>query len=586
MHRNYIQFILICFLSLIFLFPESAEAQKREKKKRKKDKTEKLDQSFEEGDLDAEAEFYFVEAMRHLMLEDYDKAQKYFEKVLEVKPGLAAANYKIADLYLMQGKPRDALGYAKKALEADNQNQAYYLLLARIYEYEQDFQKAANTLNDLLENVEGAEEHYFDLALIQTYLEDYEGALSTYQKIEDFFGMSAEIIQQKQRLLLKLNRLDEAIAEGDALIEAFPNEKEYVYDQIKLLLSNDKKVEARMVLNEILENDPDSPEALILLSDIYRSEEKLDSANMMLTKAFYNQSLDSESKMAIISNLMRFSYSEDEKNTLLRLTEILAEAHPKDGRVQAFRADVLLNFDEKELALEAYKKAIALDDSELLIWTNIVLLHFEMEDYDSVTYYASKALEIFPNQGRLWFMEGLGHYSKSDFVSARESLEMAEKYIVDKTAMRSDILSTLGDTYNSLELYEKSDEVYEEALSMNPNNEHVLNNYSYYLSLRNERLDEAAEMCEKLMQMSPDNSTYQDTYAWVLYKQGKYDEALELIVKAVVDSESGVVHEHHGDILFKLGRKDEALEAWRKASEFEDASEEIDRKIRDQKLYE
>lgn len=586
MHKNYISYILIFLFGLILIFSDNAEAQKRRKKKRKKSKTEKVDQEFSEGDLDAEAEFYFVEAMRHLMLEDFDKAKKYFEKTLDVKPDLPAANYKIADLYLMQGKAREALPYAKKALEGDNKNKSFYLMLARIYEFEQDFQKAANTLNELLDNVAGAEEHYFDLALIQTYLEDYEGALNTYQKIQDFFGMSAEIIQQKQRLLLKLNRLDEAISEGNKLIEAFPNEREFIYDQAKLLLSNDKKEEARVILNDILEQDPDNPEALILLSDIYRSEEKIDSANIMLNKAFYNHNLDSESKMAIVSNLMRFSFSGEDKNNILKLTEILSEAHPEDGRVQAFRADVLLNYQEKELALEAYKKAIKFDDSELLIWTNIVLLHFEMEDYDSVNYYASKALEIFPNQGRLWFMDGLGYYSKNDYKSARSSLELAEKYTIDKTAMRSDILSTLGDTYNSLEMYEKSDKVYEEALSINPNNEHVLNNYSYYLSLRGESLEKAEEMCEKLMSMSPDNDTYLDTYAWVLYKLEKYEEALKYIEKAVINSESGVVHEHYGDILFKLGKKDEALEAWKKASEFEDASEDINEKIRDKKIYE
>ena len=62
------------------------------------------------------------------------------------------------------------------------------------------------------------------------------------------------------------------------MIEAFPNEREYAYDLVKLLLSNDKKKEALERLNSILDEDPDNPEALILMSDIYRSEEKLDSA--------------------------------------------------------------------------------------------------------------------------------------------------------------------------------------------------------------------------------------------------------------------------------------------------------------------
>jgi tetratricopeptide (TPR) repeat protein len=548
------------------------------------DKTEQVEKNLK-GTL-TETAFYFIEGMKYFMLEEYDKAKKYFEQVIERDPEVSAAHYKMADLYLIQGMPRDALPYAKRALELDPKNKAYYLVLARIYEFQQDFQKAANVLQDLLNNIEGVEEHYYDLALIQTYLEDYEGALETYQKVIDFFGPSAEVMQQRQRLMLSLNRLDDAIEEGEKLIEAFPNEEDYVFDQVKLLIANERKDEAMQTLDEVLREEPDNPQALILLSDIFRNENKTDTANALLEKAFMNPKLNVESKINIISNLMRFSFSDEDQESLIRLADALAKAYPEDSRAVAFKADVLLNFQRKEEAIEAYKQAIKLDESALMIWTNIVLLYFEFEEFDSVNHYAAQALEIFPNQGRLWFMDGLGYYSKSDYKSAKKSLEMAAKYITEEGAMRSDILSTLGDTYNSLEEYEKSDSVYEEALKMNPFNEHVLNNYSYFLSLRNENLDKALEMCEKLMQRAGDNSTYLDTYAWVLFKLGRYEDALVEIQKAVTDSESGVVHEHYGDILYKLGRKEEAIDAWKKAKEFEDASDLIDKKISEGKYYE
>lgn len=580
MTKNKLNLIFILIIGTLFLVSHPGEAQFWKRKKEKNTRTIKS------KDLKTQSEFYFIEGMRYFVLEDYDKAKTNFEKVLDIDPNLAAAHYKIADLYLIQGQADKAMPFAKKALELDSKNKAYYLILARIYEFQQDYQRAALTLKELIENVEGGEEHYFDLALIQTYLEDYEGALETYDKVLEYFGPSSDVMQQKQRLLLRLNRLDEAVKVGQNMISSFPEEKELVYDQIRLLIANDREKEARTILNEKLEESPNSPEALILLSDLYRSEGKIDSANVQLNKAFQSPGINLESKMAIVTNLMRYSFGEDEQKSLLRLTEIINEMHPEESRAKTFQADVLLNFQKKEEALDTYKKVIQMDQSSLMVWTNIVLLHFEFGDYDSVTYYSKQALEYFPNQGRLWFMNGLGYYSLNDYQNAVKGLEQAEKFELENQTMRSDILSTLGDTYNSLEQFEKSDEAYEAALEINPDNEHVLNNYSYFLSLRNENLEKAQAMCEILMTISPDNSTYQDTYAWVLYKLGDYKKALTLIEKAIKDTNSGVVMEHHGDILYKLGRREEALESWKKAAEFEDASDLIDKKINDKVLYE
>ena len=93
----------------------------------------------------------------------------------------------------------------------------------------------------------------------------------------------------------------------------------------------------------------------------------------------------------------------------------------------------------------------------------------------------------------------------------------------------------------------------------------------------------AEEMSAKSNRLELNNASFQDTYAWIKFKQGEYNEAYTWILKSIENSNppSGEVLEHCGDILLKLNRKEEALEYWRKAKSAGGTSEEIDQKIRD-----
>ena len=135
-------------------------------------------------------------------------------------------------------------------------------------------------------------------------------------------------------------------------------------------------------------------------------------------------------------------------------------------------------------------------------------------------------------------------------------------------------------------MYEKSEIAYETALQYDPENSHVLNNYSYFLSLRSSNLDKALKMSAKLVELYPQEATFLDTHGWVLYTMGDYDKALIFLEKAAGLKEDGTIIEHLGDVLFRLGRVDEAVKQWERASKLDDASENIDKKILDRKLYE
>ena len=148
--------------------------------------------------------------------------------------------------------------------------------------------------------------------------------------------------------------------------------------------------------------------------------------------------------------------------------------------------------------------------------------------------------------------------------------------------------SSLADIYHTLNEHNLSDTFYEKALSIKPNNAIVLNNYAYYLSLRKVNLEKAKKMSLLSNNLDSTNSTYQDTYAWVLYSLNDFEGALKWILKSLKNGSdnSAVVVEHYGDILFKIGKINEAYEQWVKASQIGEGSRLLSKKIENKKLYE
>ena len=159
--------------------------------------------------------------------------------------------------------------------------------------------------------------------------------------------------------------------------------------------------------------------------------------------------------------------------------------------------------------------------------------------------------------------------------------------MVNNTPLKAEFYSYLGDAYHSVGDDNKSDECYEKSLDLIPDNIVVLNNYSYYLSLRGKDLEKAERMSKQCVELVPDQSTYEDTYGWVLYKQKRFNEAKEWLGKAInTGDNSPVILEHYGDVLYNLGEKKEALEYWKKAKGAGGNSELLNKKVREGVLNE
>lgn len=586
MHRKVFRnFIFVLFLSVTLLQSFNVLGQKKSKKKKNEVKVETKVVVSEEDRR--KAEMYHAEAEKYFILDDIAKAFVLYQRSLESDPANATAYYKIAQIYLKSNDAEKAVFNAQKAIELDETNKYFYLLLADIYTKKSNFVEAANTYEQMIAKCKNADEYLFELAAIYIYQENYDKALGIYNRIEDKFGLNEQVIAQKQKLYLKQSNLDMAIAEGQKLIDAYPGDSRYVLMLAEILISNNKSEKAVPYLEELVSNNSDNARALLMLSDYYRKHDDVEKADTYLNRAFGIPDLEIELKIQVLATFIQKLPNADIESLAISLGGKILTAHPDDSRAYEINGDLYMSLNRDDDALTNYKRAIELGASNFNTWQNVLQMEIKMENYKEAIKDGDQALELFPNQaGICWFL-GNAYLASKNYEMASEILERGKKLSNSNEELKSYFNGQLGDTYNNLKDYKKSDESYEAALAYNPDNDYVLNNYSYFLSLRKEKLDLAKKMSFKLVSRNPDNATYLDTYAWVLFVRGEYAESKIYIEKAVSSKDiSGTIIEHYGDILFKLGDVDLAVQQWLKAKGMDETSDLIDKKIADRKLYE
>ncbi|MBT9393302.1 tetratricopeptide repeat protein [Hymenobacter sp. NST-14] len=532
------------------------------------------------------SESYFVDGVRFLLLEDYNKALERLLKAYAINPTNAAINYKIAETNLLSGNLQDATNFARTAVKLDGQNPYYYLLLAQIYTSQKQYDEAAQLYNTLVQTVPNSGYYLFNLADLYMAQGKFEEALAAFEQAEKKFGALDEISFKKQQIYLRQNKLDLALQEGESLMSTNPDEVRYVLAQAQLYATNRRYPEAIRVAEQALRQDPDNPRARMILADVYRLQNNQPESEKQIKLAFASPGLDIDDKVRILIDYVKQLPNPALNETARELAAITTRVHPREAKAFSIAGDIETVTGNRTAARANYLKAIRLDNSRYQIWQQVVLIDAELSQTDSLLTHSEQALELFPNQAPLWFYNGVGYQLQKQPAKAVKSLEYGRKLATDNPELLAQFDTQLGDVYHELKDYPKSDAAYEAALVFDANNAQALNNYSYFLSLRGEKLDKAKDMAAKLVKAHPDNPTYLDTYAWVLYRLKDYGGARLQLEKALRNTSDATVVEHYGDALFQLGEVDKALAEWQRARKLGGASSLINRKIKDKKLYE
>lgn len=576
-------------LAILVLLTFSAEAQRR----KKSDETAQAS-----GIKLREAEFYFTEGEKFFILEDYAKALLYYQRTLEITPENATVHYKMAEVLSRSNKQDDLIRASlsiEQALKLEKKNKYFYILAANIYTSLTRFDKAAQVYEAMISEVKGTEEYLYELAAVYQYANKFDDAIRTYNRAEATLGINEISSIQKQRIYLEQGKTREAITEGEKLINNFPGEERYVMGFAETLAEKGMRTEAIQYLEKFAAQNEDAGNVRMLLAGYYRDNNMEDKARPLLLTLFDDPSIEIGSKLIILGSYnaelnqrkARNTPDPDRESFALSLLQKLKQNNPNDPNVHIVGGDLYLSTGKNREAQKEYLSAIELGEVNFEVWENLLLLETKLEQFDLVIQHSDQALEFFPNQRMVFYFNGYAHLRKRHYQEAVTALEQSKRLSVSMPSFVSDINALLGDAYNAMKDYDRSDKAYEEALLFNPNNTAVLNNYSYFLATRKANLEKAEKMAALLTKNNPDNPTFLDTQAWVLYMRGKYKDARKSIERAIGSGNANATHfEHYGDILFQLGDVDGAVKQWEKARGLNANSETLNKKIANRKIYE
>ena len=250
-------------------------------------------------------------------------------------------------------------------------------------------------------------------------------------------------------------------------------------------------------------------------------------------------------------------------------------------------ATVYYNSNDYNSAKDYYNQALERESSNFAALYQLSLCYIELHDYQGLIETTDKAISYYPEQPLFYLFKGIAYFNLKDYDTTVTVLEKGRKLSANKE-LTVNFDTYIGDTYNQLKNKQKAYEAYDRVLKSDPDNIYVLNNYAYYLSLDNQELERALQMSGKTIKAEPKNPTYLDTYAWILYKLERFQEAKKYMDKVFKYDKNpqGINYEHYGDIIYKLGDTKNAVKNWKKAKKLGDVSEFIDKKIKDEKLYE
>jgi len=583
-----LKLVVTAILAIFLMAPLQGNAQR----KKKKEAVVKSNQYIEQ-----EAEFYFIEGEKQYILEDYAKAVTNFRSSIQLVPTNDVAYFKLAQIYNTTNQLDAAKLSIIKAIDLNSENAYYYLLAADIYTNANNLKEATKYYEKLITKIPGEEHTFFQLGAIYLYLQEYEKALATYQRAEDYFGINEQASVQKQKIYLKLNQIDKAVEEGQKLINKFPGNPKFVVMLAELYASNNNNEEAILLTKNLLNSNSDVPGTRLFLADLYRKTKNLDQFESELTRAFGDNKVLINAKINAVMKYMALLPDQRLETMLPSLCNTIVATHPNDINGHLLQGDVYSSFLEKQLvdvneidafktmAIQGYASYIKFDESKFNVWQNLLNLELQQNDFDSVIVHGRLALEVFPNQTWLYLVNGIAHSGNEEWNDAIYYFEEGLKRSAKNNQLLALFYGYLGDSYHGSGDHEKSDNAYDQALKIEPNNELILNNYSYYLTLREQKLDKANEMSLKLMRLNSDNLAYLDTYGWVQYKLGNYEEAKRVFEKVTGNQQAnGENYDHYGDVLYMLGEIENAKTQWLKAKELNSNIKNINKKIEQGKI--
>ncbi len=539
---------------------------------------------------DSKQQYYyiFLEANRKKVLGDLNGALALYYQCLELDPSAAATMAEISKINEIIQNFEVAIKYAELASKNDPTNKWYKVNLAKLYLIIKDYNKAISTYEELYSINKTDLEIPYNLAALHNHVGNYKRAIELYNEIEKISGVNENLSIAKQQLFLTTGNRGKAYYEISKLINHFPNEAKYYGIKAEMYTNDKLFIKAYENYEKLFELDSTNALGLMSVIDFYRKKMDYENAFKTIEKVIFNEGITIDQKILIFVSLLNtqsefnINHQQIERHIL-----ILKKRYPNVQDVHTIYADYLIksnSFDDAQIEIKYILKKFK---GNIIIWEQLLSIYSFKSNFEELYSESLVAIDSFPKHPLFYLFNGLAANQTSRSKEAVVILEQGLKLIENKPELEIDFYTNLGESYHNQKNYSQSDYYFEFVLKKEPDNIYVINNYSYYLSLREENLEYAESLSRKSIMAEPNNSTYLDTYAWILFKLKKYQDA-KLYIKKSYDhggANSEVIVEHYGDIEFMLGNQREAIKLWQLSKEMGNTSEVLIKKIKENTIF-
>ena len=535
-------------------------------------------------------DYFYLEALRQQDMGNLTAAFDLLCHARDLNPQAPEVYFQLAGYYVDMKNDFLARAYFEKAAALDPDNTAYQEKLGQLYVTQKDYPDAIKAY----ERLYGSNKARTDVLqlLYQLYgsQNDYRKMISTLERLETVEGSNEQISLSKMQIYEQMGEKRKEYDELKSLVDSHPLELNYQVMFGNWLLQNGKKKEALQKYRDVLKDDPDNSLARLSMMDYYNSIGDQPTVNAIRQELLQSAKTEQNTKVELLRQVIAASQKDNTPDSMevMRLFSVALAAPQENADILMLKAAYMtLRKMPKTDINHVYEQAIEVEPdnsrARILLIQNI----WETEDYDKVIAICRPALEYNPDEMAFYYFQGMAQYQKHENDAALTTFRKGVGQIKPDSNpdIVSDFYAIMGDILHEKGLNDEAFQAYDSCLQWKPDNTAALNNYAYYLSVENRNLAKAEQMSYKTIKAEPSNSTFLDTYAWILFQEKRYEEAKIYIEQAIRNDStlSGVVKEHAGDIYAQTGDMEKALEYWQQSLEGGNTSATLKKKIQQKK---
>ena len=531
---------------------------------------------------------FFMEAMAQRQKGNNDAAFDLLRHCQKLNPEAPEVYYFLAQYYAAMRNSDKATECIKRAAALNPDNETYMETLAHNYIQQQDYASAIPVIEGVYERNKEREDLLEMLFQLYQQVDDYSNAINVLERMEQIDGKSERLSVAKSEILSRMGNQKAAVAEMEALAKQFPNDLNYLVMYGEALMMNGQTKKALGVYDKVLQEEPDNNRVLMSLRTYHLSEGNKAVADSLAERVLLSSHATSDEKIHLLRQEVTASENlgGDSTRVLMLFNKMLAQ--PQSSPDMAILCASYMNSKQmpKDSIARVLNQALAIAPDYSSARLQLVGYAWEAEDMDKVISLCQEARQYNPDEMAFYYYQGIAYYKRDSLDQALSAFQNGIGVINDNSnpEIVSDFYAVMGDILHQKGLAEEAFAAYDSCLQWKDDNIGCLNNYAYYLSERGEQLEKAEEMSYRTVKAEPKNSTYLDTYAWILFMQERYAEAKVYIDQALQNMGDSlgneVIVEHAGDIYAQNKDMDRALDLWRDAQQKKPEDQLLIRKIK------